>query len=208
MKIILKKTILLFCIGFVVTSCSKEKEENQDKEAKGECWYKVTIDGQTTLPNKFGQDYIVLNAATGPDGKSSLNISIGQTKANGDTDPVFDFMSEDGVQFDRDTPVGTTYTANFFHALQLSVGEFDGFEYDKGRFNNKGEITLTVKENSGQWIQLSITGTVIKWEGGVENSQEVGMVSVEAEFSLDRTHYNEITSGGVFVTGVNCDCDQ
>lgn len=206
MKTILKSTIWLLCIAFTVTSCSKD--ENKDKEANGECWYKVTIDGQTTLPNKFGQDNLILNATIGPDERSGFGLSIIQTKANGRKDPVFDFMSDDGVHFNNETPVGTMYKANFFHALQLSVGEFDGFEYDKGRYNNKGEITLSVKENSNQRIGFNVSGTVMKWEGGVENAQEVEMVSVEAEFSFDRAYYNEITSGGVFATGVNCDCNQ
>lgn len=187
-------------------SCSKD--DNPNPESTGECWYKVTIDGQTTLPNQFGQDNIIFTSSsylTG--GDAGLVLSIGQTKANGRRDPVFDFSS-DGAQFNRETPVGTTYSANFFHALQLNAPTFDGFEYDKGRFDNKGEITLSVKENSNQRIRFHITGTVMKWEGGVENPQEVALVSVDAELVFSRDNYIEMTSGGVFLASANCDCQN
>src|SRR5690606_6177081 len=189
MKSIIRKMAALFLIAIAITSCSKD--EKPDKEVNGECWYKITIDGQTTLPNHFGQGNIILNSSSYPaEGDAGFLLSIVQAKANGSRDPVFDFSS-DGAQFNRETPVGTTYTADFFHAFQLSVREFDGFEYDKGRFSNKGEITLSVKENSDQQIRFHITGTVMKWEGGVENPQEVALVPVEAEFTIGRSNYFE-----------------
>ncbi|WP_353186031.1 hypothetical protein, partial [Parapedobacter lycopersici] len=168
----------------------------------------ITIDGQTTLPNRFGQDNIILNSSSYPaEGDAGFLLSIVQTKANGSRDPVFDFSS-DGAQFNGETPVGTTYTANFFHALQLSAPELDGFEYDKGRHGNQGEITLSVEENSDQQIRFRITGTVMKWEGGVENPQEVALVPIEAEFTIARSNYIETTSGGGVAAGVSCECKE
>lgn len=206
MKNIIRKMTGLFFIAIAIASCSKDDTKN--KESKGECWYKITIDGQTTLPNRFGQDNIILNSSSYPaEGDAGFLLSIVQTKANGSRDPVFDFSS-DGAHFNRETPVGRTYTADFFHAFQLSAPEFDGFEYDKGRFSNKGEITLSVKENSDQQIRFHITGTVMKWEGGVENPQEVALVPVEAEFTIGRSNYFETTSGGVFAAGVDCECKE
>ena len=206
MKNIIRKMTGLFFIAIAIASCSKDDTKN--KESKGECWYKITIDGQTTLPNRFGQDNIILNSSSYPaEGDAGFLLSIVQTKANGSRDPVFDFSS-DGAQFNGETPVGTTYTANFFHALQLSAPELDGFEYDKGRHGNQGEITLSVEENSDQQIRFRITGTVMKWEGGVENPQEVALVPVEAEFTIGRSNYFETTSGGVFAAGVDCECKE
>jgi|SRR5690606_32632915 len=206
MKNIIRKMTGLFFIAIAIASCSKDDTKN--KESKGECWYKITIDGQTTLPNRFGQDNIILNSSSYPaEGDAGFLLSIVQTKANGSRDPVFDFSS-DGAQFNGETPVGTTYTANFFHALQLSAPELDGFEYDKGRHGNQGEITLSVEENSDQQIRFRITGTVMKWEGGVENPQEVALVPIEAEFTIARSNYIETTSGGVFAAGVSCECKE
>jgi len=194
----------LFCIAIAMTSCSKD--DAKDEESNSECWYKVTIDGQTTPANRFGQDWMTFTSEL-YEGEAGFFLSIVQAKANGQRDPVFDFSS-DRAQFNRETPVGTTYTANFFHAFQLSAPEFDGFEYDKGRYSNEGEITLSVKENSNQRIRFHITGTVMKWEGGVENSQEVALVPVDAELVFGRNNYMEMTSGGVFLASANCDCQE
>src|SRR5690606_17092162 len=71
MKLIIQKTVWLIFITIWLTSCSKDKEncDPDDEESPcyagvgasdSECWYNITIDGVTTLPNTFGQDKMVL----------------------------------------------------------------------------------------------------------------------------------------------------
>src|SRR5690606_41259528 len=121
MKSIIKKTIGLFFIAIAMTSCSKD--ENKAEEGIGECWYKVTIDGQTTLPNRFGQDNIILNSSSYPaEGDAGVLLSIIQTNANRSRDPEFDFSSN-GTNINRETPVDTMYTADIIQAVQLSAQE-------------------------------------------------------------------------------------
>ena len=204
MKNTIKKMAGLIFIAMAMASCSKN--ENKAEEGIAECSYKITIDGKTTTANRFGQDWMTFTSQS-YEGDAGFSLSIVQTKANGQQDPVFDFSSG-GARFNRETPVGTTYTANLFHAFQLGAPEFDGFEYDKGRLGNDGEITLTVTENSSERIRFNVSGTVMKWKGGVENPQEVALASVDAELVFGRANYHEMTSGGVILASANCDCRE
>src|SRR5690606_7751441 len=160
MKNTIKKMAGLFFIAMAMTSCAKN--ENNAEDGLGECSYEITIDGKTTTANRFGQDWMTFTSES-YEGDAGFSLSIVQTKANGQQDPVFDFSSG-GARFNRETPVGTTYTANLFHAFQLGAPEFDGFEYDKGRLGNEGEIILTVIENYSDLIRFDVSGTVMKWK--------------------------------------------
>ena len=206
MKNIIRKMTGLFFIALAMTSCSKDDTKN--KESKGECWYKITIDGQTTLPNHFGQDNIHFASTSYPaEGDAGIGFSVVQTKANGQTHLVFD-LSSDGAHFNHETSVGTTYTVDFFNAVELSLPDLGEYTYrmENNATPEDGVLTVTVLENSEQLIRFNISGTIMKKEGGVENWSDVELVPLDAEFVFGRPNYIETTSGGVFAAGVSCEC--
>lgn len=208
MKNIIRKMTGLFFIAIAIASCSKDDTKN--KESKGECWYKITIDGQTTLPNRFGQDNIIFTSSSYPaEGDAGIGLSLVQTKANGQGYLAFEFSS-DGIHFNRETPVGTTYTVDFFNAVELGLPDLGEFTYrmENNATPEDGVLIVTVLENSEQRIRFNISGTIMKKEGGVEHWTDVELVPLDAEFTFGRSNYTETTSGGVFIAGVECKCEE
>lgn len=208
MKTLCQKTIYLLCIVMVMTSCAKDEEK--DKRTDGECWYKITIDGQTTRTNQFGEDHLSFTSATGPDGDSGFVLDLIQTKSNGQTYLVFDLSSSHSELFNSNTAVGTTYSVDFFNPIEAHLPNLGEYTYrmENNATPEDGVLTVTVLENSNQRIRFNVSGTIMKKEGGVENWTDVKMVPVDAEFSFDRAYYKETTSNAVFLAGAKCDCQK
>jgi len=205
MKATIRKTSIMFLVAAALTSCSKDDERPKGTD---ECTYRVTLDGVATQPNQFGQDHITLGFSSDPTaGETGFGVSLMQTKANGETVPIFVFESED-VHFNSETPGGTTYIADKFDAWQPGTPEWDTqYHYEKGWYDDEEGIqTLTVAENSDQRIRLSISGTVMKRD--VYNETDLGLVPVEAEFVFGRVGYTEMNSGGIFIATVSCFCEE
>lgn len=206
MTTILKNTVWLLFMAFAVVSCSKEKE--QGKEINGQCWYKITIEEQTTHPNQFGQDHLIFSSVTGPDGKSGLSLDLIQTKSNGQQYNALKLGSEPSGLFNDKTSMGTTYLVNFFNAIEAHLPDLGEYTYrmENNATPEDGVLTVTVLENSERRMRFKVSGTIMKKEGGVENWSDVVLVPLDAEFSFDRAYYNEMTSNGVDMAGADCDC--
>lgn len=206
MRTIVKFTTWLACVTFTVTSCSKEKIS--DKEDSDQCWYKITLEGQTTNANQFGQDHLLFSSLSGPDGKSKFILSVGQAKPDGQLFPALDLSSEPSGLFNSNTAAGTSYSVDFATALDFNRPDLGEYAYRMDSTPEDGVLTVNVLENSEQRIRFKVSGTIMKTEGGVENMTRVKLVPIDAEFSFARSYYTEMTSNGVFVASANCECEE
>ncbi len=206
MKAIIQKSIWLFFIAVAMTSCSKDDEPN--KEANGECWYKVTIDGQTTRPNQFGQDRISLTAALDNE-DSGFGFGISQAKGNGakKTDLI---MIMHGI-LNKESSTG------IYPVLSFAVSSFNTPSYEQYplyAFGEEGDeykgtnITFNVVENSDRRLHVKASGTTIKLEEIGDELVITGIVPVEVEIIIGRENVFEIPVNGIFISGTHCDCQK
>lgn len=219
MKRKMQKTIGLLTIALALASCAK-KDPMPNPEGTDECWYSITLDDEISGPNLFGQDNIYLASTYGTvDGEEEggLFISISQTKADGEQYSAY-ILGFELEKFDRETPNGTVFTADsavdIFFAQSLQKPEWGvGPHYVKVAGNGDEGVptlpTLTVVENSDQRIRFKIAGMVEKWEDYLEeDARMVGLVPIGGEFVIGRSHYIESPINGVYVAGVNCECNE
>src|SRR5690606_33268054 len=90
-------------------NASENANPGSGSGSNDKCWYTITIDGQTTLPNKFGKDIISFSSVV-QDNQGTIGFQLGQTKANGQTILALTMTSgspSTGL-FNSTTAVGTT----------------------------------------------------------------------------------------------------
>lgn len=178
-----------------------------DKDGLSECSYKITINGEATLPNQFGKDRLVFQTSAGKVEQDGVVLMLSQAKIDPKEVSIFTFMSHGFI--DRRTSAQTTYHIATFQSTRLSTSTLSalplyGYADDQKDY---GSLTLTLLENSDQRIRIKASGTAMKLDddegGGI---QEKGLVPVEAEITIGRKYYNESRVNGVFVGGAVCDC--
>lgn len=199
----IKKMVYLCFIALTTTACVKENDD-LGMEGSAECSYKVTIDGQTTLPNQFGQDKIVITTSSAED---IFSFRITQAKTDPSEKSVMDAVAYNG-RFNSKLPEGA-YPVGFFGATSFQANESGLFPlYGFDEEGEWGNATITLVENSDQRIRMKVSGTVMKQDEVGGDVKELGLVPVEAEIIIGRKHYVEGTVDGVVVGGAVCKCQK
>ncbi len=192
-----------------LASCSTK--ESPGPGGASECSYKVTIDGETTLPNRFGQDKIVITTSMAAESSADegFGIRIAQAKKNTKNEAVLDAIVH-GHSFSTKLAEGT-YPVEFFGATSFATpgsSLFPLYGFDRNDGHNKGDLTITVVENSGQRIRMKVSGKVMKQIEVGDGAQEAGLVPVEAEITVGRKYYVETGINGALAGGGVCDCRE
>lgn len=213
MKTIIRKTLGLLTMGVVLTGCSKEDNKPIGSD---ECWYRITIEDEIAYPNLFGQDNIHLSSTYGiidDEEEGGFSISIMQSKTDGKKQMAF-LSGFELEKFNRETAVGTIFTADssadMFYAHSLITPAWDGTQYTKDYGDGDENVptlpTIIVKENSDERIRFAISGMLSKFEGGFDNQQPAGLVPIDGEIIIGRSHYISNQVNDVAIAGVNCEC--
>lgn len=212
-----QKIAWLLIIALAATSCSKKEEcDPNDKESacyaglggnqvESECSYKVTIDGQTTFPNQYGQDKMVIQSHQS---QNTFVFTLNQAKVNPKESTILTFMLRNTI--DAKTPIETTYPVAGFQTTPLSQASLShltvyGYAVDQKDY---GSLTFTLIEFSDQRIRMKISGKVMKLDQIGDEISERGLVPVELEITVGRKYYNEYTINGNFVGAATCDCQK
>ncbi|PPK99975.1 hypothetical protein [Parapedobacter indicus] len=208
MKTTIRKTLGLLTIALAVVSCSKKDDPNP--EGTSECWYKVTIDGETTSPNQFGQDKVVITGGVDPDsGIENFIFAIYQEKG-GNSQEVALGTTVHGL-FNSKSATGI-YPAGSFQSGSFSTPRYELYpRYYIGNYNDdhiEHSLTFTLLENSDQRIHMKVSGTVIKEDKVGNEVVEIGPVPIETEIKIDRSHYMETIVEGAIVGGAYCECQE
>jgi len=199
----IKRMMYLCFIALTTTSCVKDNEA-LGLEGTAECSYKVTIDGNTTLPNQFGQDKIVITTGAKDD---VFSFRITQAKIDPTEESVMDVVAYNG-RFNSKLPEGI-YPVGFFGATSFKAQDSELFPvYGFDKEGEWGNATITLVENSDQRIRMNVSGVVMKQDKIGDDVQELGLGPVEAEITIGRKHYVEATVDGVLVGGAVCKCQK
>lgn len=202
MKTTIQKTIVLFLAALTLASCSKD--DNPNPESTSECWYKVTIDGQTTLPNQFGQDAVTIHTGINSRGEGLVIMSIRQAKGSSVkmgklTNRVYAILT-------TETPTGT-YPVWFLETPPLHTPNHDMYPFYKTyKSPTDPDLTFTLVENSDRRIHMTVSGTIRRIEIIDGEEEDTGYVPIQAEIIVGRDHVYEESYGGIMVSNTNCDC--
>ena len=197
--------LLLTMIVVAVTGCSDKDDCDPDQEdspcfagvvSKGDgefaCFYKLSLDGQQTLPNQFGQDKMVLQMATDQDNKEIIVFTIQQGK----TDPkevstlagnTYAYLP--GNNTEQQTAVIENFQTTAFHSPTFSLSPFFTNVED-----HYGDMNLTVLERSKTRVRVKISGQAMKLEDTGEGLEEKNLVPVEAEITIGQKHFAKLSS--------------
>lgn len=206
MKTIFQKTIWLVCITFAFTSCSKEKEEHS--ENSDECWYKVTIDGQTTLPNQFGQDKIAITSGVDiEDGETGFGFHLSQAKGDGTRNANHLVAAIYGL-LNQKSPSGT-YPVHTFASLPFNTSSYETnpvYVFGEEADSDGANVIFNLLENSDRRIRVMASGTAVRRD--TKTGDDTGIVPVEVEIVVGRKHVVEVPINDVVVSGGSCDCRE
>src|SRR5690606_28961329 len=213
MKLIIQKTVWLIFITIWLTSCSKDKEncDPDDEESpcyagvgktNGECWYSITIDGATTLPNTFGQDKMVLGYGIGEDKKGAFHFDISQAKSNSANNALFTMAGH--ALLNSKLPKGS-YPGMAFQTMPFNSGDFSAFPlYTHVVGDDLPNFTIDVLENSAQQLRLKMSGMAKVLDINSPEAERIAQVTMEMK--IGRKYFNEIMQDGELVGGALCDC--
>ncbi|MBV2226495.1 hypothetical protein [Sphingobacterium sp. NPDC055346] len=216
----MKKYFYILSVLFLIImlgACSKDKENcNPDDEespcyagvgkSNAECWYSVTINGKTTLPNAFGQDKIVLTSGENeelPDG-NGFSFMIRQAKANS-SDPAILSMAGNAL-LNHKLPKGT-YPGIAFATMPFSVPEFTAWPYYLNEEDSDlPRFKVTIMENSDKrmWAKMSIMTEEIM----PESTDEPRVTPIEVEVKIGRKYFAEMPLNGKLYGGAVCNCQK
>ncbi len=199
------------CILALGMNACSEDNGTPDGVGSGECSYRVTIEGQTTLPNEFGLDRIVITGGRDDSGEEEIfAFSILQSKVDTDDSSylmAFIHGSLNSETREGDFPVNTFTTQEFdspeFQQYPLYV---NGDQADEDHVAEN--VTFTLLENSGEKIRMKISGNLMKLEEVEGELVEVGLFPVEAELTVGRKYFVETEVEGVLIGGAVCDCQE
>lgn len=215
MKLIIQKTVWLIFITIWLTSCSKDKEncDPDDEESPcyagvgasdSECWYNITIDGVTTLPNTFGQDKMVLGFGQDREKGNLFVFDISQAKVNTSNKALFTVAGF--ANLNSKLPKGL-YSGMAFQTMPFSTAEFSAFPlYTHPENGDLPAFKVDVVENSTQRLRLKMSGMAQVVD--VNSSTMEQIAQVEMEMKIGRQHFNEIIQNGELVGGAICDCQK
>src|SRR5690606_25250277 len=160
------KTLGLCILALAMTGCS-EDNEGPNGNGSAECSYRVTIDGQTTLPNEFGLDRIVLTGGRDESGDvEAFALSIGQSKVDADERSYLVALVHGLLHPELQEG---TFPVNTFTTPEFGSPEFQQFPlYVTGEPGNDDHVadnvTFTLLENSQERIRMKISGNLMKLE--------------------------------------------
>jgi len=209
MKTITKTIAALWMSIVLLTLVSCSKENDKKPEGTNECWYSVTIDGQATGPNMFGQDKISITSAKDIEtGEEFLGFTIGQQKGNDLTSLI---VLAHGLLNSKSTT--GVYPANSFVSRAFNtpsaeqwpmyaVGDLSDDEYIEER------LTFNLVENSDQRIRMNVSGMALKLEELAGEVVETATVPVKVELTVGRKYYVEHMLSGEEVGGAACACQD
>lgn len=200
----IRKTMVLFLTAITLTNCSKEGEQHPG--STDECWYKVTIDGQTTLPNQFGQDAVTIVAGINSRGEGLVTMGIHQAK--GSSVQMNKLTNRVYAVFTAETPTGT-YPVWFLESFPLHTPTHDTYPFYKTyKSPTDPDLTFTLVENSDQRIHMTVSGRIRRIERVDGEEKNTGYVPLEADIIVGRDHVYEESYGDIRVSNTNCDCQN
>jgi len=197
------KTIGRCVLALAITACSKEK--GATPQGTDECWYRVTIGGETITSNTFGQDRISFSTSADREDPNDRAVVFGiyQGKEN---NPLPLIVGANAL-LNSELPTGTYRTGAFgtpdFNTPGSSRWPYYTFTDED---DMAAAMTFALLENSDQRIRVSVTGMVPKYIN--EEMGLGGVVPVEVELTIGRQHYAEFLIDGILVGGAKCDCQR
>ena len=204
MKTILQKTIWLFIMTIAFSSCSKD--DNPNSESTSECWYKVTIDGQTTLPNQIGQDALTIHTGINSRGEGLVITGIHQVK--GSSTQASKLRNRVYTILNPETPTGI-YPVWFLETSPLHTPNHDTYPFYKTyKSPTDPDLTFTLLENSDRRIRMTVSGTIRRIERIDGEERNTGYVPIEVDIIVGRDHVYEESNGGVMVSNADCACQN
>lgn len=204
MKTIFQKTTWLLFMAIALVSCSKD--DNPNSESTSECWYKVTIDGQTTLPNQFGQDAVTIS--TGINSRREGLVIMGIHQAKGNSVQTGKLTNRVYAILNPETPTGT-YPVWFLETPPLHTSNHDTYPFYKTyKSPTDPDLTFTLVENSDRRIRMTVSGTIRRIERIDGEEGNTGYVPIEVDIIVGRDHVYEESNHGVMVSNANCDCQN
>lgn len=199
----------LCLLAAMISSCSKDSE-GPAGEGSSECWYKVTIDGETSHPNAFGLDRIALTG--GVDSSQDLEvIGFRIDQAKEDSSDTSNLIVTALGLLNSKTAEGP-YPVNLFTTTTFGQPGFEQWPLyglgDPGDGEILEGVNFNLLENSEDRIRIRISGSLMRYEDFEGEVVETGLVPVDAEIAIGRSHYVETTVEGRQIGGAVCDCQD